>query len=506
MDIPNTSVEHSRDRRSSIRLLIGIGLISIGLLAGILIMLIINPVPQSTQLAEIQLVKRAETDLEPADQQLLPSITSGSAFREVARTAVQSVVSISVEYGWHAHFRASLDLGESLDSEGSGVVITPQGHIVTNHHLIESADKLHVLFADKREYEAYIVGVDRATDLAVIQIILNPDERVSPMTIGDSEILQLGDWVLAVGNPLQLNSTVTAGIVSATGRSMSIIDADFGVEDFIQTDAAINPGNSGGALVNLRGELIGINTAIATNSGFYEGYGFAIPVNLTIRVASDLIEFGEFRRGYMGVTPTDVDAKLARALGMTTVRGVFLDQVYDGGAAEIAGLRPGDVIIEVNGRSTNRANQLQSAVLLSRPYSDVGIRYWRDGKLDSLQLTLLGPDHPHVAAWLIEMGYRSEREIRSARYLDEWGLVIRDISEEDEIYYGELTGVIVQRVIRQDKMEYLQEEMLIEQINGQAIQSVKEVLKKLQHADGTINLSVRDKWNTQQMVSLSILK
>ncbi|MCY4159410.1 MAG: trypsin-like peptidase domain-containing protein [Bacteroidetes bacterium] len=507
MNTSNTSLSPLGDRHPTIRSLTYIGLIGLGLLAGILVMLIANPVPPRSQLAEIRLVERSEADQETTDMELSPPTTvGGSTFRNVAHSAVQSVVSISVQFGWHAHLWASLDMDEGRDSEGSGVVITPQGHILTNYHLIENAGKLNVLFADKREYEAYTVGVDRSADLAVIQIVLGPGESVKSMTIGDSETLQLGDWVLAIGNPLQLNSTVTAGIVSGKGRSMNIIDTDFGVEDFIQTDAAINPGNSGGALVNLQGELIGINTAIATNSGYFEGYGFAIPVNLAIRVASDLIEFGEFRRSYMGVMQTDIDAKLARALGMTSVQGVFLDQVYEGGAAEIAGLRPGDVIYEVDGRPIDKANQLQSTVLLKPPYSKIEVGYWRDGQINSTELTLLGQDHPHVASWLMEMGYRPDPEVLQARYLDEWGLVIRDKSEEDEAQYGTLEGIIIQRVIRQDEIANLQEGMLIKRINGRSIHSVKEAIKELRSAGETVRFSLEDKWSTQHMVSLSALK
>lgn len=492
--------------RGSLRILIAIGLVSMGLLTGILLMLILDPSPQTSQPAEIRLVERIGISDELSESALAPSITAGGAFREVARSAVESVVSVSIESSWHSRLLSSSDSEMIRDGQGSGVVLTPQGHIVTNHHLIENAGKLLVLFSDKREFEAYTVGVDRSTDLAVIQIVLSPGESIQPMTIGDSETLQLGDWVLAVGNPLQLNSTVTAGIVSAVGRSMDIIDSDFGVENFIQTDAAINPGNSGGALVNLNGELIGINTAIATNSGFYEGYGFAIPVNLAIRVASDLIEFGEFRRGYLGVITTDISAKLAKVLGMETVRGVFLDRVYDGSAAERSGLRPGDVIFEINGRSVEKPNQLQSEILLQRPYSEVEIIYWRDGQVDSLNLTLLGRDHPGVASWLIEMGYRPNRQVHTARYLDQWGLVVRDQTESDAAQFGEFEGLIVQRVTHPSEIEFLQAGVLIERINGQVVRSVKEAIKQLKDADETVRLSIRDQWNTPRTVLLSVVK
>ncbi len=502
MEHQKTSNRQFSLRLTPFRLVVGIGLVSIGLLAGILAMLILYSVPQTSPMAEIRLVERATTDQDVSEIESTSPSESIRAFREVARTTVHSVVSVSIESSWHSYLWSSSDSDEARESEGSGVIITPQGHIVTNYHLIENASKVDVLFADRREYEAYTVGVDRSTDLAVIQIVLSPEETVQPITIGDAETIQLGDWVLAVGNPLQLNSTVTAGIVSAIGRSMNIIESDFGVENFIQTDAAINPGNSGGALVNIHGELIGINTAIVTNSGFYEGYGFAIPANLVIRVASDLIEFGEFRRSYMGVTPADINAKLARALGMTNVQGVFLDQVYEGGAAENAGLRPGDVIIEVDGQPVNKSNQLQSLILLKNPYSSLEITYWREGKVDRLQLTLLGRDHPDVASWLIDMGYRPQREVLAARYLDQWGLVIRDKTEDDEAQYGELKGIIIQRVVREEEIEYLHEGVLVEQINGRTIHSVLEAVQELENTSEVARLSIRDRENLMRMVTL----
>ncbi len=510
MQDPKTSTYRFESRREQFRLLIGIGLVSAGLLAGIFFMLLAYPpAPRGSQFAEIRLVERASSDEEAMESEMSALPVPGDAFRDVARRTVQSVVSINVESSWSSRFWSPSDSDSEMfrENEGSGVVITPQGHIVTSYHLVEDAGKLQIRFADKREYEAYTVGVDPSTDLAVIQIVLRPGERVAPITVGDSETVQLGDWVLAVGNPLQLNSTVTAGIVSALGRSMNIIDESFGVEAFIQTDAAINPGSSGGALVNLSGELIGINTAIATDSGFYEGYGFAIPVNLMIRVASDLIEFGEFRRGYIGVVPTNVHAKLARALGMTTIQGVFIDQIYGGSAAEIAGLQPGDVIVAINGQPVNEPNELQSIIMLQRPNSTVEVAYWREGRVDSLQLTLLGRDHPKVASWLAEMGYYPRREVSTARYLDQWGLVLRDKwGEEDEKRFGNFEGVIIQRVMRQEEIEHLQANVLLERINGEEINSVEQAVRMLNSAGESVRLTIRDKWNVPRMVNMSELK
>ena len=506
----DTETYQFESRRKQLRLLIGIGLVSAGLLAGILIMLMAYPpVPRGSQFAEIRLVERVDPDEDATESEMSGFPVPGGAFRDIARRTVQSVVSINVESSWSSRFWPSSGSDSQMfpENEGSGVVITPQGHIVTSYHLVEDAGKLQVKFADKREYEAYTVGVDPSTDLAVIQIVLGPGERVAPITIGDSETVQPGDWVLAVGNPLQLNSTVTAGIVSALGRSMNIIDESFGIETFIQTDAAINPGSSGGALVNINGELVGINTAIATDSGFYEGYGFAIPVNLMIRVASDLIEFGEFRRGYMGVVPKNVHARLAQVLGMAEIKGVFIEQIYGGSAAETAGLQPGDVIVEVNRQPVNEPNELQSTIILQRPDSKVEVAYWREGRVDTLQLTLLGRDHPKVASWLAEMGYYPRREVSTARYLDQWGLVLRDKwGEEDERQFGDFEGVIIQRVMRPEEIEHLQANVLVERINGKAVNSVQQAIRELNGAGGSVRLSIRDKWNVPRLVDMSELK
>ena len=446
-------------------------MVSVGLLAGILVMLIVRP---------------SEPEDKPSlGSEILEHISS--AFRETARSTVRSVVSIGTPSG-----------------EGSGVVITPEGHIVTNYHVIEDLGEVRVLFSDRREYEAYPVGVEPSADLAVIQIIMDPGESVRPMTIGDSGTLQVGDWVLAVGNPLGLDSTVTSGIVSATGRRIGIIDIDLAIEDFIQTDAAINPGNSGGALVNLRGELVGINTRIKSYDGYFMGYGFAISVNLVMRVANDLMEFGEFRPGYMGVIPKDVDLKLAKSLGMSEVQGVFLYQVYDEGPADIAGLQSGDVILEMDGRTIDRSNQLQIMAFTRYSNSSVEIKYWRDGRVDSLQFIPLGKDNPDVASWLNRMGYHLDPI--AVRYFDRWGLVIRGKLEEDETEYQKFEGVIIQRVIRQEEIPYLQEGMLLERINGQAVHSVEEVIKELRKADEFARFYVRDQWEGQWMVTLTVLK
>nr|BCX00396.1 MAG: protease [Bacteroidota bacterium] len=281
---------------------------------------------------------------------------------------------------------------------GSGVILTPDGYIVTNNHVVEGADEggIRVQLADKREFVARLVGRDPSTDLAVLKI----EARGLPtIAIGNSDAVQVGEWVLAIGNPFRLTSTVTAGIVSATGRNVGVINERFGIEDFIQTDAAINPGNSGGALVNLRGELIGINTAIATEGGSYEGYGFAIPSNMVRRIVEDLIRYGTVRRGFIGVEIADVDDALARRAGLSRVTGVVINRILPGGAAEKAGLRVGDIILQVGGEDVEAANHLQSKVLKYRPGDRVPLLVWRDGRSLSVEVVLQGPEAAPIQQW-----------------------------------------------------------------------------------------------------------
>ncbi|MFH5831207.1 trypsin-like peptidase domain-containing protein [Halalkalibaculum sp. DA384] len=263
---------------------------------------------------------------------------------------------------------------------GSGVLISGDGYILTNNHVIDDAvqDGIEVTLNDKRMYEARVVGQDPTTDLAVIKI---DGKELASITVGNSDHVNVGEWVLAIGNPFgSLRSTVTAGIVSAVGRgNLQVINDQLGVESFIQTDAAINKGNSGGALVNTSGELIGINTAIASQSGTYQGYGFAVPVNLAIKVARDLIQYGEVHRAMLGVSIRGVDHRLAEELGMEQIRGVMLSAVPEGGAAGKFGLEVRDVVLAVDGEEVNESNELQEKIAVLSPGDIVKLKIWRDG-------------------------------------------------------------------------------------------------------------------------------
>jgi serine protease Do len=236
--------------------------------------------------------------------------------------------------------------GEGVQtSAGSGVILSDDGYIVTNGHVIEQADRIEVTLHDKREFQAELIGIDPSTDLALLKI---KARKLPFLVFGNSDSLMVGEWVLAVGNPFNLESTVTAGIVSAKGRSIDVLDSQDRIESFIQTDAAVNPGNSGGALINAAGQLVGINTAIVTQSGRYEGYSFAVPANLASKVIRDLRDYGIVQRGLMGVAIENLDIRMAGDLGLKSAAGVRITRVSPGSGAEDAGLKKDDVIISIN--------------------------------------------------------------------------------------------------------------------------------------------------------------
>ena len=247
---------------------------------------------------------------------------------------------------------------------GSGVIISPEGYIVTNNHVVQEATAIMVTLNDKREYKATIVGTDPSTDLALIKI----DEKGLPfLTYGNSDEVKIGEWVLAVGNPFNLTSTVTAGIVSAKARNINILGSQGAIESFIQTDAAINPGNSGGALVNTRGELIGINAAIASGTGYYTGYSFAIPVNVAKKVVNDFMKFGKIQRAFLGLYYREIDDQFAKEKGFTDLRGIYIDDVVEGGPAAVAGIKAGDVIIRIDNNPVNGKAELMEFIGQKNP-------------------------------------------------------------------------------------------------------------------------------------------
>lgn len=274
-------------------------------------------------------------------------------------------------------------------ASGSGVIISENGYIVTNNHVVQNADKVVVVLNDKREFTAQIIGKDPSTDLALLKVNAS---GLSFLNYGNSDNVKVGEWALAVGNPFSLTSTVTAGIISAKGRNINILNEKFAIESFIQTDAAVNPGNSGGALVNTQGELIGINSAIASNTGSYAGYSFAIPVNMVRKVVADLIEFGEVQRAFLGVTLQDLNAELAEKKGIKEIRGVFISGLNEDGAADKAGFREGDVILKVEDAEVNNIPELQEQVALHRPGDKIKVTIKRDNEIKNMTVELKNKD------------------------------------------------------------------------------------------------------------------
>lgn len=267
---------------------------------------------------------------------------------------------------------------------GSGVVISPDGYIVTNNHVVENARKVVVTFNDKHKREATIIGTDPTTDIALIKV---DAENLEFLTFGDSDKVRVGEWVLAVGNPFNLTSTVTAGIVSAKARNINIL-GEGTIESFIQTDAAVNPGNSGGALVNINGDLIGINAAIASRTGGFEGYSFAIPSNIAKKVVEDFLIYGSLQRAYLGISMIEITEEFGDYKGLDYLSGVYVADVFQGGAAQKAGIKKDDIILSVNGLTVDTRAQLMGALGQYRPGDVVDVKIKRGDKEKIIKVTL----------------------------------------------------------------------------------------------------------------------
>jgi Do/DeqQ family serine protease len=340
-------------------------------------------------------------------------------------------------------------------ASGSGVIISTDGYIVTNNHVVEKADKIEVTTNDKRTFQAKVIGTDPNTDLALIKISASDLPIVK---LGNSDDARVGEWVLAVGNPFNLTSTVTAGIISAKGRNIGIIGQheeeqqnnpfmptqrqsnvprlNKGIESFIQTDAAINPGNSGGALVNTKGELIGINAAIASQTGSYEGYGFAIPVNLAKKVLNDIQKYGSVKRGLVGVSFTELNPDAAQQLGISRTVGLYVNDLVAGGGAEEAGLKKGDIITKVNGHTVTESSDLQETVGRLQPGDKINLTVLRDGAEKNFAVTLKAETPAsHLAV------NRSAEEL-----YNKLGAGFQTLSAEEKAKYGVKSGVVVTQV------------------------------------------------------------
>lgn len=352
---------------------------------------------------------------------------------------------------------------------GSGVIISEDGYIVSNNHVIENAQKIKVILNDKREFEAKLVGTDPSTDIALLKV----DAKDLPfLTYGNSNDLKLGEWVLAVGNPFNLTSTVTAGIVSARSRNLGINSDRLSIESFIQTDAAVNPGNSGGALVNQQGNLVGINTAIASRTGSYSGYSFAIPVSIAKKVVEDLKQFGEVQRALLGVNIGDVDAEKARELGLDKVEGVYIGGVPENGAARSAGLKEGDVIIQVESEPIANTAQLQEKISQYRPGDAVNVVVIRDKERKQYKVTLR---NKHGDTEVV----RNETDVLGAEF--------EEVSSKEKDELGIGNGIKIKSVGKGKlKTAGLKPGFIITNVNKKPIFEVRDLKREIGNARGGI--------------------
>ena len=316
-------------------------------------------------------------------------------FTFAAKKSINAVVHITTQYNQKYRTNSLYDFfygnsGKIYSKEvplasGSGVIISNDGYIVTNNHVIENSDKIKVVLNDKRSYIAELIGKDKSTDLALLKI---KENNLPFLSYANSDDLEIGDWVLAVGNPFNLNSTVTAGIVSAKARNINILAPNYAIESFIQTDAAVNPGNSGGALVNTDGELVGINTAIASRTGSYVGYSFAVPVSIVKKIMSDLIEFKQVQRAYLGVNIADINAEVKNKLNLDKIEGIYVANTTENGAAYKAGIKEGDIILKINDNAINNLPELQEQVSKYRPGESINVTIKRKTKTKIIKVIL----------------------------------------------------------------------------------------------------------------------
>lgn len=358
---------------------------------------------------------------------------------------------------------------QQKQASGSGVILSKDGYIVTNNHVVEGSDEISVVLNDKRQFKATLVGADPSTDLALLKV---EADDLPTIQIGNSDELRVGEWVLAVGNPFNLTSTVTAGIVSAKARNINILTADMKIESFIQTDAAVNPGNSGGALVNTRGELIGINAAIASKTGSYSGYSFAIPTTIMSKVVADLKEFGTVQRALLGIQIQDINAEFAKEKDLKVLEGAYVAEVGENSAADDAGIKKGDVIIKVENHKIKSVSELQEQISRYRPGDKVTIEILRGNDSHNYEVQL--------------KNIEGNTQVVKSVDPELLGATLVPLSEKEKKQYGLKNGLVVKDVKRSGKFNEagIPEGYIIVRINNQDVNSladVNNIVKKTQN-------------------------
>lgn len=359
---------------------------------------------------------------------------------------------------------------------GSGVIVSEDGYIVTNNHVVENADEIDVTLHNNKNYKAKLVGRDPDTDLALIKI---EGENFPSVNFANSDSVMIGEWVMAVGNPFNLSSTVTAGIVSAKARNINILaknNSNSAIESFIQTDAAVNPGNSGGALVNISGGLIGINTAIASPTGSYAGYSFAVPSNIVKKVVFDLQKYGATQRGFLGVQIRSVDDELAQKVGLNKPLGVYVDVVNEGSAGKEAGLKSKDVITKINGVIVNSAPELQEQVAKYRPGDKINVEYFRDGKFEKTTVVL---KNKYNTTAVVD----NNRDILGAL-----GIEVAELSALEKNQLGVENGVKITNIKPGKVQEFtdIKKGFVITQIDDQPVSNVNDFVNALKNKSGKV--------------------
>ena len=366
---------------------------------------------------------------------------------------------------------------------GSGVIVSSEGYIVTNNHVIENASEIEVILNDNSKYSAKLVGADPSTDIAVLKI---EGSGFLPIPLGNSDDLHIGEWVLAVGNPFNLTSTVTAGIVSAKARNINLLSDRtqqniVPIESFIQTDAAVNPGNSGGALVNTKGELVGINTAIASQTGSYSGYSFAVPVNLVQKVMRDLIDYGIVQRGYLGVQIADINQELKESNKLPNTKGVFVSKVTEDGSAQNAGMKDGDVILKIGSREVNSVAELQEEIGKRRPGDKVILTIrTKNGDEEMKELVLRNKEGETK---LVSKEEISKNYALGATFVD---LTSKEKKELNVTYGVKITSLTSGKL----KSIGLQEGMVITKVNNEPVETVEQLTNKLNGVNRGVLLEV----------------
>ena len=439
-------------------------------------------------------VKQLENN-HPIRTSTLATLDADVNFISASKKSTPSVVFIKTEsqqyrrssFFWGFDFDPFGRIGK-VASTGSGVILSDDGYIVTNHHVVKSADKIQVVVSDtKKNYNAELIGADPSSDLALLKIDC---EGLTPIEFSSSDDVEIGQWVLAVGNPFNLTSTVTAGIVSAKGRNINIVNNQFPIESFIQTDAAINPGNSGGALVNLSGELIGVNTAIASKTGSYVGYGFAIPSNIVSKIIEDLKQYGIVQRGFVGIDVIDIDGDMAEKLNIPN--GVLIKRVNDRNEEAKSKLEAGDIVVKFDGKIIDAKSSFDEYLAFRRPGDMINLEINRNGEIINTNIVLVNKEG-------------TTDKLRKQSVLSEMlGGEFEVVSKIDRQTYGIENGVKVTNITngKLRQMNILDGFIFIK-INNEAYYSAKDLIDKLENHKGQIRIEGISASGSRQYLSFT---